>query len=129
MTWKYADQSRRIVVSEDGRQSCLASALAPEVEILPPDAPPPEARKAALESAVQEHLDAVARADGWDSIYTAMARAGFPGPFHDHGMKLATWADQCWAKVIQVENDVLSGKIAEPTAAELLAMLPDSPQL
>jgi hypothetical protein len=43
-TWKYADQSRRIVISDDGRQSCLASVLPEGTPIADPDPIPVDQR-------------------------------------------------------------------------------------
>jgi len=35
--WKYTDQSRSVVVSDDGCRSCLVTALPTGTEIFPPD--------------------------------------------------------------------------------------------
>ncbi|WP_143042885.1 hypothetical protein ABL840_05045 [Variovorax sp. NFACC27] len=99
------------------------------LKALPPPPPPPgppslEERIAALQAAVDETLNAAARARRYDSIHSAALRAGFPGPFHDEGMAYAIWMDAVNAKCYEVLALYLAGEIAEPTRAELLAMLP-----
>ncbi len=125
--WQYTDQSLLVVVSDDGRQSCLASVLPEGTPIAEPDPPPIEARKAALEQAVQAHLDAACATRRWDNIRTAALRAGYPGPYQAEAIAWAQWMDACWVRALSVMNDVLARKMAEPTAAELVAMLPAAP--
>lgn len=84
----------------------------------------PEQIIAELETAVQEHLNASAKARGYDDIKSAAIRAGYPGPFHDEGIAYATWMDSCWAHCYQVMAAVQSGTRAIPTAEELVAELP-----
>ncbi|MDN8617012.1 hypothetical protein [Variovorax ginsengisoli] len=89
-----------------------------------PPGPTIEERAAVHLAAVDAHLNAAAKAKGYDSIVTAAHRAGYPGPFHDEGVAFATWMDatyqQCYALLAQVQ----AGEAAEPTPAELIAMLP-----
>lgn len=71
------------------------------------------------------HLDAAARSRRYDSIHTAALRAGFPGPFHDEGVALASWMDQCNAIGYQIMAEIESGQRVAPTIDEYIAMLPE----
>lgn len=93
----------------------------------PDDAPGPtfEERKALLLAAVDEHLNAAARAKGYDSIITAALRAALPAsPFHDEGIAFGTWMDLVYAKCYEVLAKVQANEITEPDEAHLIAMLP-----
>lgn len=94
-----------------------------------PEAPQPEPltveqRIAALLRHVDAHLNAGAATRRYDSIVTASLRAGYPGPFHDEGVAFATWMDATYARCYEILAQWEAGEIAEPTAAELIAMLP-----
>lgn len=93
-----------------------------------PDSPAPlpfEQRAAALLVKVDEHLNAAARAKGYDSIITAALRAALTNsPFHAEGVAFGTWMDAVYAKCYEVLAQVKADEIAEPTTDELLAMLP-----
>ena len=80
--------------------------------------------KTLLTIAVQKHLDATAQLHGYDNIHTAALRAGYPGPFHDEGVRYATWMDAVWTYAIQVLADVTSGARGVPTTVNLIAELP-----
>ena len=81
-------------------------------------------RIAALLREVDAHLDAGAAIRRYDSIATASLRAGYPGPFHDEGVAYATWMDATYARCYEILAQWEAGEIAEPTAAELIDMLP-----
>ncbi|MDM0024067.1 hypothetical protein [Variovorax saccharolyticus] len=83
-----------------------------------------EERIAALLAAVDLHLNQAARAKGYDGIVTAALRAGYPGPFHDEGVAFATWMDSVYATCYQLLAQWQAGELEEPTASELIAMLP-----
>jgi len=93
-----------------------------------PDQPPGptfEERKAGLLLAVDAHLNAAARAKGYDGIITAALRAALPAsPFHDEGVAFGTWMDLVYAKCYEVLAKVQANEIAEPDEAQLIAMLP-----
>ncbi len=91
-----------------------------------PQVEPPgvEQRIAALLRRVDAHLNAGAALRRYDSIITASLRAGYPGPFHDEGVVYATWMDATYAKCYEILAQWEAGEIAEPTADELIAMLP-----
>ncbi|WP_426391976.1 hypothetical protein [Variovorax sp. R-27] len=93
----------------------------------PDEAPSPslEQRALMLLAGVDEHLNAAARAKGYDSIITASLRAALPAsPFHAEGVAFGTWMDAVYAKCYEVLAQVKADEIAEPTTDELLAMLP-----
>lgn len=75
--------------------------------------------------AIQCHLDGKAQARGYDDIKSAALRAGYPGPFHDEGVKYASWMDMCWAKSYEILESVQLGKIAQPSVPELIAQMPE----
>lgn len=82
-------------------------------------------RKASLLAAVDAHLNAAARAKGYDSITSAALRAALPASaFHDEGVAFGTWMDAVYAKCYAVLAQVQSQEIAEPTQEQLIAMLP-----
>ena len=85
---------------------------------------PTSAVRILLTIAVQKHLDKEAQKKQYDTIYTAALRAGYTGPFHDEGVKYATWMDSVWAYVVQVFADVDASIRTLPTSAELLLELP-----
>lgn len=77
-----------------------------------------------IEIAIQQHLDAVAKAKNYDSIHTAALRAAYVGPFQAEGQAFATWMDGCWSAAYALLADFQAGNIPEPTAAEVIAALP-----
>lgn len=77
-----------------------------------------------LTSALQQYLDAEAIKRGYDNIRSAALRAGYPGPFHDEGVVMATWMDTCWATGYAILADVVAGSRPIPSGRELLAALP-----
>lgn len=89
-------------------------------------APPSfDQRKAVLLAAVDAHLNAAAKAKGYDSIINAALRAALPAsPFHDEGVAFGTWMDLVYAKCYEVLAQVQANEIAEPDVAQLIAMLP-----
>jgi hypothetical protein len=74
---------------------------------------------------VQALMDGEARKKGYDNIINASLRAGYPGPFHDEGVKFASWMDACWAKCYQLMDDYKAGRISKPSVAEVVAMMPE----
>lgn len=95
-------------------------------EAMPP-APSVEDLKRQLLQAVDGRLNAAANAKGYDSIVTAALRAGYPGPFHEEGVRFATWMDATYAHCYAVLAQVEAGARPIPTEAELMAELPSFP--
>ncbi|MBP6897369.1 MAG: hypothetical protein KBC94_23375 [Pseudacidovorax sp.] len=98
----------------------------PEPAPQPPAEPSPEERVKALQTAVQGQLDAVARALGYDGIFTAVTYADEPAVprFQAEGQALRAWRSQVWAACYSVLAAVQAGEREEPTMAELVAELP-----
>ncbi len=87
-------------------------------------APTAEQITTTLEVAVQRHLDAAAKAAGYDNILSACSYAGAPNPFQAEGQAFVTWRGDVWAHCYQVLTDVQVGNRTVPTEAELIAELP-----
>lgn len=86
-----------------------------------------EAMKSELTRAVQDHMDETAGTYGYDSIYTAATYADEPAvpQFQREGRALRAWRSLVWAHCHQVLADVLAGNRAAPSAADLIAELPE----
>lgn len=78
----------------------------------------------AIERAFEKHMDAVAKADGWDNRWTCVARAGYANPWQVKGIKFAQWMDACWVVAIQAQNDVIAGTRTIPTPEQAVLELP-----
>ncbi|MNL32397.1 hypothetical protein D3C87_1542450 [compost metagenome] len=90
-----------------------------------PSGPSFEERAAVLLLVVDAHLNAAARAHGYDSILSAALRAALPAsPFHAQGLAFGHWMDAVYAKCYEVLGQVQGEEIAEPNQEELIAMLP-----
>lgn len=74
--------------------------------------------------ALDEHLNAAARARRYDSIHTAALRAGYAGPFHDEGVVFATWMDDCNATGYTLLAEIEAGTRAPMSVAEFISLLP-----
>lgn len=109
------------------------------VEDLPPAPPEPgapstpesieptfEERLKALQDVVQNQLDAIARAYGYDDIASAVTYAEEPAvpKFQQEGQALRAWRSLVWAACYELLGQVQRGERGEPTAAELVTALP-----
>lgn len=96
-------------------------------EPVPPPVPPFKDRQAALLVSVDKHLNKAARAIGYDDIRTAVSYADEPAvaKFQAEGQALRAWRSLVYQKCYQVLAQVVAGELAEPTADELLGMLPE----
>lgn len=85
--------------------------------------------QAALSGAVQAHLDAAARAFGYDSIASAVSYADEPSvpAFQSQGKALRAWRSQVWASCIATLDAVKAGSQPVPTAEAFVATLPVAP--
>lgn len=90
---------------------------------LPPTA---EQQVAAYTAAVQRHLDAEARALGYDSIASAVTYADEPAvpKFQSEGQAFRAWRSLVWAHCYAVLDAVQAGNIPMPTADDLIGGLP-----
>lgn len=90
--------------------------------------PPPtnEQIVGALTMGVQVHLDAQARAMGYDDLRTAVTYADEPSvpKFQAEGRALRAWRSAVWAYCYELLDQVAAGTHAVPTIEELLAGLP-----
>lgn len=86
----------------------------------------PDQTKRRLTAAVQAHLDAAARAAGYDSIFTAVTYADEPAVarFQTEGLAMRQWRSLVWGHCIEVMAAVEAGQRVVPTDAELIAELP-----
>lgn len=79
---------------------------------------------AQYESALDEHLDSVARLHRYDTRFTFALRAGFPGPYHDEAVAFATWMDACNVQAFTLLSEVQAGTATMPTIEVFIASLP-----
>ena len=83
---------------------------------------PEEVRAANLkkkfETALDNHLDNVARQKRYDNRFTCALRAGYPGPFQAEGQAFAAWMDSCNAMAYQILFDVQQGLRLPPASIE-----------
>ena len=92
----------------------------------PVPAPSVDDVKAALSGAVQGHMDAAAKAAGYDDIKSAVTYADEPAvaKFQQEGQSFREWRSLVWAACYGVMADVEAGYRDVPTAQELIAELP-----
>ncbi|HAC66517.1 MAG TPA: hypothetical protein DCP19_00725 [Pseudomonas sp.] len=82
-----------------------------------------------FELAIQGHLDAAAKARGYDSIATAVSYAEEPAvaKFQEDGKAFRAWRSLVWAYAYQELDKVKAGKREIPTLDAFLAELPALP--
>lgn len=76
------------------------------------------------ESALDAHLDSVARQHRYDSRFTFALRAGYVGPYQSEAIAFAQWMDDCNVQAFARMSRVLAGIEAMPTIESLIADLP-----
>lgn len=87
-----------------------------------------QAQADALESALTQHIDDVARQHTWQDIGRAIAAASKPGSFQANATALADWWEACWVKAHEIKAAAIaSGTI--PDKAEFLAQMPPAPAM
>lgn len=79
-----------------------------------------------LQRLVQDHMDAAARARGYDDLKTAVGYAEEPAVprFQAEGRALRAWRSLVWARCHWYFDEVKAGRALEPTFAALVAILP-----
>lgn len=79
--------------------------------------------------AIQAHLDAKAKALGYDNIYTACTYADEPSvpKFQSEGQALRGWRSMVWYEAAGILADVQAGNCAAPSIEELIGGLPSAP--
>ncbi|MFZ4537880.1 hypothetical protein [Propionivibrio sp.] len=86
--------------------------------------PPTQAEVIAkYESALDAHLDSVARLHRYDNRFTFALRAGFDGPYRAEAVLFAQWMDACNVAAYALIAEVKAGA-AMPTIEEFIAGLP-----
>jgi len=83
-----------------------------------------------FEVGVQAHLNATAKAAGYDNIYTACTYADEPAvaKFQTEGAALRAWRSNVWAYCYTALTAVQAKTRTVPTLAELIAELPTAPK-
>lgn len=100
-----------------------AASMSP-CEVRQPTPESPEQIIARLTRAVEQYMDAVASAKGYDDRKTCTLRAGYLGPWQAEGQAFGAWMDNCWTYCYQVQANVAAGVRTIPAEAELIAELP-----
>lgn len=79
-----------------------------------------------LTDAVQAHMDATAKARGYDNLMSAVTYADEPTilAFQEEGMAFRAWRSQVWDYCYAQLAAVLNGQRAVPTVEELISELP-----
>lgn len=97
----------------------------PEAPPRPPE-PSSEERLEALRNLVQEYLDAMARAWGYDDIRSAVTYAEEPAVprFQAEGKALRAWRSMVWSACYELLARVQAGDLDEPSGDELIGLLP-----
>lgn len=110
-----------------------APSPAPAPTLTPVPGPPPapaepsfEERLAALRNVVQQYMDAIARAYGYDDMRTAVTYAEEPAvpKFQAEGRALRAWRSAIWQACYDLLEHVQAGQAPEPTAEQLPDLLP-----
>lgn len=89
--------------------------------------PTPEQIIEAMRADIQGHMDAAAKAYGYDDIKAAVTYAEEPvvPKFQAEGRAFRAWRSLVWAYAYGVLDEVKAGDREQPTADELLAELPE----
>lgn len=82
--------------------------------------------KSAVAAAVQSHLDATARARGYESIHTCVtyAEESSVARFQAEGRAARTWRSLVWAACYAALDDVLAGRREPLTPSQMVEELP-----
>ena len=75
--------------------------------------------------AVQDMLDAKAKAKGYDNIVSACSYAGAENQFQGEGVSFVKWRGDVWAACYTILGAVQAGQRAIPTISGLLSELPE----
>lgn len=75
-------------------------------------------------TALDTHIDAVARADKWDSRITCALRAGYPNQWQAKGIAFGVWMDACYTQAYQIMADVQAQTRTLPSIEEFIAEMP-----
>lgn len=84
-----------------------------------------EVKFAAIEAALDAHLDSIAQQYRFADRTRLALRAAYPNPWQALGLAFGTWMDTCNALAAQGMQDVLDGKIEVETPEQVIAKLPE----
>lgn len=74
---------------------------------------------------IQQRLDYMASLKEYDNAVSILTYLGSTDPiFKAQAEKFNAWRDACWATARKIREDVQAGKIARPTYAEVMALIP-----
>ena len=109
-------------ISRDGIERAMTDAE--QAEFLAA-LPPPTPAQTTLAAAVQGHLDATARAKGYDSALSCVTYINSTVPqYKAEATAMRDWRDAVWLRCYEVLAEVQAGARAVPTEAQLIALLP-----
>lgn len=92
------------------------------------DPPPPAPSVDDFHDALYEHINAAARAMGWDSRITFMQRASFPGRWQQPALEFCDWVDRCEVFALDLLAEVQKGEKPAPESTQaLIDQLPKYP--
>lgn len=114
-----------LLAAQSAGQLIEPDAAGRPVAVPPP--PPSDAEiQAQLTAVVQRHLDAKAKALGYDNIFTAVTYAEEPSvpKFQADGLALRAWRSAVWAAGYALLADVQAGQAQVPSAEALVDSLP-----
>ena len=80
---------------------------------------------AKYESALDSHLDNVAKQYRYQDRFSFAVRAGYVGPYQAEAVAFAQWMDQCNVQSFALLSDVLAGNSELPTIEEFIGGLPE----
>ena len=80
-------------------------------------------KQKALETALENHIDAKAQSYTWKNITSALAAASRPGVFQTNAILLANWWEACWVKAHEVQTVAVNTGVI-PTVEEFIASMP-----
>lgn len=91
-----------------------------------PPAPTPEQIVAAIAAALQAHMDAAAKALGYEDLRSAVTYADEPAvpKFQAEGRALRAWRSLVWARCYELLDEVQAGTRPPMTAEQVIADLP-----
>lgn len=83
---------------------------------------------AMFEGAVQDHLDAAAKASGYDNIVSACSYAGAANPYQAQGIAYVAWRGAVWAQCYTDLTAISGGTKTMPASVSAyIATLPVAP--
>lgn len=89
-----------------------------------PPAPTQAQIIAQYESALDTHLDSVAKLHRYNDRFSFALRAGFAGPYQAEGVAFAQWMDTCNAQAFSLLQEALDGTAELPIVEAFIAALP-----